>query len=321
MNDENATLGGTYYHVPSGYYYLTEDITLEHGLRITKSATVHIDLNGHTITGSATNARPLFIQGNLRICDSSYDASKENKAEQFQGGIVATRPTNFNLCYVSGEGFLRIFGGKFSTTVESVERGIFGATGAIYVFDGYIKGANATTGASVFELHEGSKDDGLVSIYRATVEAGTAKYGGIVNMGGAEENFNFYSGKLIGTAVAGEGGVIYASKGVVVIAGGTISGGSAIRGGNIFIGADARLTVKGGEIIGGSAVGAASGTNGGGGNIYAAGNVTITGGTISGGIASRTQADAQAFCVVLIFTSIAKICVEYALANSRQRSS
>lgn len=295
VEDTSEALGGTYYHVPSGYYYLAEDITLEHGLRIAKDATVYIDLNGHTITGSATNARPLFIQGNLRICDSSYDATKTEKAEQFQGAIISTRPTSYNLCYVSSEGALRIFGGKYSTTAESVERGIFGATGAIYIFDGYIKGANSVSGASVFELHEGTKDDGLVSIYRATIEAGTAKNGGIVNMGGAEEAFNVYSGNLIGTAVAGDGGVIYANKGSVLISGGTISGGSAIRGGNIFIGADAALTVKGGQIIGGSAIGTASNNNGGGGNIYAAGNVTIINGTISGGIASRTQSNTNAY--------------------------
>jgi len=291
----NETLGGTYYHVPAGYYYLTEDITLEHGLRIEKDTAVYIDLNGHTITGSATNARPLFIQGNLRICDSSYDSTKENKAEQFQGGIISTRATNYNLCYVSGGGVLRIFGGNYTTTAESAERAIFGATGTIYVFDGYIKGVNATAGSSVFELHEGSADDGSVIIYRATIEAGSAKNGGIVTMGGAEETFVVNSGNLIGTAVTNEGGVIYASKGSVTINGGTISGGSAIRGGNIFIGANATLTVKGGEITGGSAIGAASGSNGGGGNIYAAGNVTIKGGTISGGTATRTQSSAQAY--------------------------
>ncbi len=289
------TLGGTYYHVPAGNYYLTEDITLEHGLRIVMGTTVRIDLNGHTITGSATNARPLFIQGSLYICDSSYDSSKENKAEQFQGGIISTRATNYNLCYVSGGGALRIFGGNYTTTTESAERAIFGATGTIYVFDGYIKGVNATAGSSVFELHEGSADDGSVIIYRATIEAGSAKNGGIVTMGGAEETFVVNSGNLIGTAVTNEGGVIYASKGSVTINGGTISGGSAIRGGNIFIGANATLTVKGGEITGGSAIGADSDYYGGGGNIYAAGNVTISGGTISGGTATRTQSSAQAY--------------------------
>lgn len=295
VEDTSEALGGTYYHVPSGHYYLAEDITLEHGLRIEKNATVYIDLNGHTITGSDTNARPLFIQGSLRICDSSYDSSKENKAEQFQGGIIATRSASYNLCYVSGEGLLRIFGGNYSTTAESVERAIFGATGSIYVFDGYIKGANATVGSSVFELHEGTKDDGSVSIYRATIEAGSAKNGGIVTMTGAEEKLFIYSGNLIGTAVTNEGGVIYASKGTVTINGGTISGGSAIRGGNIFIGSNATLTVKGGEITGGSAIGADSDYYGGGGNIYAAGNVTISGGTISGGKATRTQSSAQAY--------------------------
>ena len=297
VNYENASLGGTFYEIPTGNYYLTEDLVLEHGLRVVKGADVKIDLNGHTITAPSDNARALFLQGSLRICDSSYNPGKENKAEQFQGGIIAARAANYSLAYVSADGELRIYGGNYYSTADcsANTQGLIGATGKIYFFDGYYVASGMNGNGALVVLQVSGTKSGSLAVRKATLVGAAAKNGGIIASDAEGTSLKIYSGNLIGSTVNTFGGAIYMNKGDLEVRGGTITGGTAIRGGNIHMGAETTTKVVKGTISNGTATGAASGSNGGGGNIYTAGAIEISGGTITGGSATRTQSSTQAY--------------------------
>lgn len=289
VTNTNATLGGTYYHIPAGYYYLTEDITLEHGLRVLSSTAVYIDLNGHTITAPSGQARALFMQGSLRICDSSYDATKENKAEQFQGGIIATRASNYSLAYISSTGFLRIYGGNYYSTADCSANtsGMIGITGQAYIFDGYFEAADMNGTGALANLQVSGNYKGYLAVYKATLVGAKAKNGGIIGSTAEGTNINIYSGNLIGAEVSGNGGAIYSTNGTVQIKGGTISGGEATQGGNIYAKA---LTMTGGTVSGGT-------SNGYGGNICVTGDSEISGGKIENGTNTNSNQSGGNICV------------------------
>lgn len=127
------------------------------------------------------------------------------------------------------------------------------------------------------------------------------KNGGV---GGITGGFNLYDGKLTGTTVSGDGGVLYleSANAHVQLFGGTVSGGRATNGGNIYL-KSGKLTIDGGNVEGGYASNAGGSirvqagatlelksgkisggeAKGNGGNIYSLGNVVITGGTVENG--------------------------------------
>lgn len=291
VTSTNATLGGSYYQIPSGYYYLTEDITLEHGLRVISGKDVHIDLNGHTITAPSDNARALFMQGSLRICDSSYDATKENKSEQFQGAIVATRAYNYSLAYVSSTGALRIYGGNYYSSADcsANTNAMIGVTGEVFIFDGYFEAADMNGTGALVNLQVSGSYKGSLAVRRATLVGAEAKNGGIIGSTAEGTIINIYSGNLIGSEVSGDGGAIYTTKGSVLIKNGTISGGEAgSEGGNIYA---KTLTMYGGTVSGGT-------SNGYGGNIcLVGGTCTIENGTIENGTNNNSNQSGGNICV------------------------
>lgn len=100
--------------------------------------------------------------------------------------------------------------------------------------------------------------------------------GGTINVQ-AGATLNLYSGIFTAGSTAAHGGVIY-TEGNLNISGGTVRGGKANLGGNIYAGEGAVVTISGGIIGGGQASSM-------GGNLYAAegATVTMTAGSIQNG--------------------------------------
>ena len=275
-------------------------------MRVVRGASVWIDLNGHTITSPADNARAIFLQGSLRICDSSYDATKENKAEQFQGGIIMARSVNYGMAYVSGAdkkdgavGELRIFGGKYSATADTskLTASMIGAIGKVYIFDGYYEAAPMNGNGALIVLQGATHADGYLAIRKATLVGAEAKNGGLISATDEGTLVAIRSGNLIGAEVSGRGGAIYMTNGELEIYGGTISGGTAMaEGGNIYT---SNLKMTGGTVADG--VSASYG-----GNIYLTGNSEISGGQIKDGLSTSTSRSGGNICVANKSTLIIK---------------
>lgn len=142
---------------------------------------------------------------------------------------------------------------------------------------------------SRFMVYTGPKHS--LTIYGGTVDGsgltGAGGNGSLIRcINGAQ--FNMHGGTLIGVGpTANTGGAVFCS-GSMYMTGGTITGGHAKRGGNVFIGSyDENGTtvygsfkMTGGEILNGSAT-----LSGGNVSYYADGEFIIEGGTISGGTA------------------------------------
>jgi len=112
---------------------------------------------------------------------------------------------------------------------------------------------------------------------------GTANYGGNIGLYNCKLNISG-TAKITGGTAAESGGALYCPGGVtassvgVTMTGGTISGGSAKQGGNVFMGKNWTMTMDAGTITGGQASSK-------GGNVYMEGAApfTMNGGTISDG--------------------------------------
>jgi len=93
------------------------------------------------------------------------------------------------------------------------------------------------------------------------------------------------TGKIVGATVTENGGTIYVTTDATLdLYSGTITGGAAPRGGNIFV-SKGTINMYGGAVVNGvadNALGTTT-TNGRGGNIFSSGNVNLYGGTVSGG--------------------------------------
>lgn len=133
-------------------------------------------------------------------------------------------------------------------------------------------GAVATYGTSVINFHGGT-------IERSASDTG--KRGPVyLNSSGG---FHMYGGKLVNessTAVTENGGLVYVNKGTFWMHDGTVDGGSAVLGGNIYTTTSGTVEISGGTITAGTAEN--------GGNIYANAAINMTGGTISYGESTKT---------------------------------
>ena len=95
--------------------------------------------------------------------------------------------------------------------------------------------------------------------------------------------FHMHGGTITGGNTTSSGGAIRVDAGNMIMDGGTIYGGKAVRGGAITVG-EATLTINNGTITGGTAT-----ETFGGGNLYVNyGTITINGGLITKGVAEST---------------------------------
>lgn len=240
----------------SGNYYLTADVTTSATTLIPKSATLRLDLNGHTVT---------FTKRGF----SSYngDASTVLILSDSQGGgkylVQNSGATQGNGIWIPN-GKATLYGGTFdASSLPAVTQ-----NGAVISLEG---------GASVFVMEGGS------------IIGGSAKRGGNVSVSGGC-SFTMNGGSISGGHATEHGGNVYvAANGTIVMNGGSITGGACETGGGGNIRMDGAMRMSGGVISGGTAGGNVNADSA---NMQAIGQnansaFTMTGGEIAGRIALR----------------------------------
>ena len=250
--------------LPTGTYYLQEDVTLVQALTIDGSAEVTLYLNGYTLTGP-TGDSVIYINGGTLNLYGNYTTATGNLEDG--GQITGGTSTGWN----KGGG-VTLNGGSFNMYGGTIVNNTRGSDGA--------GGVNVTGGA--FNMHGGKI-------------SGNA---GGLNVTGSSSSATIHSGATItGNTVTGElsgGGVHVLAGGTVTLNGGTISGNrAAVDGGGVFVGSGGKFIMNSGTISGNTA-----GNEGGGvcintgdsGNSDALmkndGSFTMTGGSITNNTAA-----------------------------------
>lgn len=216
----DSSWGG--YMLGAGTYYLSTDLTLDHGIRIKNSG------------GEVT----LCLNGNTVMCTSN--------------GAVIQTPTgaysaNFTLCDCQPNGSVGKITHKTGATGSGVDLQRAANTPAhtFIMYNGCITGNTSTSGGGGVYV----ADSTTFTMYGGTITDNTANYGGGVYVaGGDTENkyFTMYSGSITGNHTAGDGGGIYSTSNNISIYGGSVTGNSAERnGGAVYV---AGTMIVGGDI-------------------------------------------------------------------------
>ena len=210
------------YMLGAGTYYLSTDLTLDHGIRIKNSG------------GEVT----LCLNGNTVMCTSN--------------GAVIQTPTgaysaNFTLCDCQPNGSVGEITHKTGATGSGVDLQRAANTPAhtFIMYNGCITGNTSTFGGGGVYV----ADSTTFTMYGGTITDNTANYGGGVYVaGGDTENkyFTMYGGSITGNHTAGDGGGIYSTSNNISIYGGSVTGNSAERnGGAVYV---AGTMIVGGDI-------------------------------------------------------------------------
>ena len=216
----DSSWGG--YMLGAGTYYLSTDLTLDHGIRIKNSG------------GEVT----LCLNGNTVMCTSN--------------GAVIQTPTgaysaNFTLCDCQPNGSVGEITHKTGATGSGVDLQRAANTPAhtFIMYNGCITGNTSTSGGGGVYV----ADSTTFTMYGGTITDNTANYGGGVYVaGGDTENkyFTMYGGSITGNHTAGDGGGIYSTSNNISIYGGGVTGNSAERnGGAVYV---AGTMIVGGDI-------------------------------------------------------------------------
>ncbi len=222
----DSSWGG--YMLGAGTYYLSTDLTLDHGIRIKNSG------------GEVT----LCLNGNTVMCTSN--------------GAVIQTPTgaysaNFTLCDCQPNGSVGKITHKTGATGSGVDLQRAANTPAhtFIMYNGCITGNTSTSGgggvyvadSTTFTMYGGSIVDNKANPGRYASNGG-----GVYVAGGDTENkyFTMYGGSITGNHTAGDGGGIYSTSNNISIYGGSVTGNSAERnGGAVYV---AGTMIVGGDI-------------------------------------------------------------------------
>lgn len=222
----NSSWGG--YMLGAGTYYLSTDLTLDHGIRIKNSG------------GEVT----LCLNGNTVMCTSN--------------GAVIQTPTgaysaNFTLCDCQPNGSVGKITHKTGATGSGVDlqRAANTLAHTFIMYNGCITGNTSTSGgggvyvadSTTFTMYGGSIVDNKANPGRYASNGG-----GVYVAGGDTENkyFTMYGGSITGNHTAGDGGGIYSTSNNISIYGGSVTGNSAERnGGAVYV---AGTMIVGGDI-------------------------------------------------------------------------
>ena len=252
----------------SGYYYLTQDITLAAQQKTSGSQNVYLCLNGKTVTAAAGD-RHLTIAGG-----SVYTVTDCNEAE---GSFVGGNRTYGGSVNINTKGTLNWFAGKITGNTAPESEG-----GAIYMQE------NGTEAPAIFNMYGGQ------------ISGNTAKFGGAIRAAGSNaanrvhSQVNIYGGTISDNQSSYRGGAIYANNyAEIKLLGGTITGNkSEGQGGAIRIGSGVVLTIDGGKLTnnetadyGGAVFATDSGTE-----VYLeSGTISGNSATAGGGIMLQTR--------------------------------
>lgn len=254
----DSSWGG--YMLGAGTYYLSTDLTLDHGIRIKNSG------------GEVT----LCLNGNTVMCTSN--------------GAVIQTPTgaysaNFTLCDCQPNGSVGKITHKTGATGSGVDLQRAAKTPAhtFIMYNGCITGNTSTSGgggvyvadSTTFTMYGGSIVDNKANPGRYASNGG-----GVYVAGGDTENkyFTMYGGSITGNHTAGDGGGIYSTSNNISIYGGSVTNNSVTKtgkAGGIYVSSSDTLTVGGNVNISGNWKGDSE-ESGSKNNVYLNGNTSGT---------------------------------------------
>lgn len=259
---------------------LLAPVTVTSQLASAATDNITIDLNGKTLTADtkSTGGRLVLLNGTMNIQDSVGGGKITSVAQLSRnGGTIG----------MSATGILNLYSGTL-TMEETAQAGNGG--GVVFVGDGTFNMFGGTIVGGKIGFGNGGVDclgvnvnvrGGKFTMTGGTIDGSVKQPAGVQVLGG-----NIYGGpnSVItlsgGTVIGGEaikGGNIYSVGTVIINDGATVSGGKATLGGNIYSKLAVRL--NGGLVTGGQAQN--------GGNIYMElGAVNVQGGTIENGVAT-----------------------------------
>lgn len=258
----DSSWGG--YMLGAGTYYLSTDLTLDHGIRIKNSG------------GEVT----LCLNGNTVMCTSN--------------GAVIQTPTgaysaNFTLCDCQPNGSVGKITHKTGATGSGVDlqRAANTPTHTFIMYNGCITGNTSTSGgggvyvadSTTFTMYGGSIVDNKANPGRYASNGG-----GVYVAGGDTENkyFTIYGGSITGNHTAGDGGGIYSTSNNISIYGGSVTDNSVTKNGKaggIYVSSSDTLTVGGNVNIFGNWQGDSK-ESGSKSNVYLNGNTSGSSATI-----------------------------------------
>ena len=246
------------------FIYLDASFTMGAQLVVEGGRSVHICLNGKTLTAVKNNRFFYFKSGTtLTICDCS---SEKTGTMTGHADSVGRNDVNGGNMYLESCTF-HLYSGTLTNgrldTKSGTRRG------------GNICGEGTN---AVLRIYGGTVSGGRIQSSTTTENAG---YGGNIQIIGG--TLYVHGGTVSGgttTTTKGYGGnIALYTAAKVVITGGDISGGTAYKGGGIYVeGTSSTVTVSSGKIHGGTAVDR-------GGCIYHySGTTTLKGGEVYGGV-------------------------------------
>ena len=256
----------------SGYWYLTDNMTLTGPAELAANQNVVLDLNGKTATMSgnrcysvANTGASLVItdttaagNGTLKVTGTSSNSGlgiyvRSGNATLIRGTLDASEATSTH----TSQGGIAIWVNKNRTFT---------------MYGGTVKGSHtACMNGGTIEVSSG----GVMELHGGTVygmDTTEALNGTAINVSGT---LKLFDGTVDGGSTAGVGGTICV-KGVMEMSGGTVTGGTTTgNGGNIYITDSGKMTLSGGTVENGSAKY--------GKNIFVDGKLTMEGGTVQNG--------------------------------------
>ena len=270
--------------VPSGHYYLSEDLNITTRYKIGTSdgqteeyaEDVCLDLRGYDMIQTTADRRAFYV----------YNYSTLSVMDTEGGGrIVGTGATGNNgaggTIYACKNATVNLYSGTIThdgAAQKTKDGGVlyFNSGSTFNMYGGIIDATKVSVAvnADTSQYPRGAAMTlyGTVNIKDGLIFGGQAYQGGAIAVYPAG-TLNISGGKVIGGNAESHGGCIY-SQGTIHISGGEITGGvSGSRAGNLYSsGTKANLTISGGKIYDGH-------------SSSAGGNVTMGGGkcTVSGG--------------------------------------
>ncbi len=256
---------------------------------------IGIDASGKAAGGQAAYGGNLNVQdGTVTISGGTITGGTASRGGNinFQAGTVTISGGDIYGGLAKSYGGNLFVEGAADVTISGADiyngSAYYNEAGAnIYVNAGTLTLASGRIWGGVADAEGNAGSDDAVAGANVLVNAGT------FNMTGGSIGINDKGGIAAGSTgkglPVGRGANLHVmNTGVANIRGGTISGGTAMRGGNICV--ISTLNIYGGTITGGTATGGTTGSgtkiNGEGGNICNLGELNVYGGTIKNGTAT-----------------------------------
>ena len=220
-------LGFEYFILPTGNYYLADDVTLSYAIRIQSGQTVNLCLNGHSIT---------------KITDDESD---------FEGVITIENGGTLSLCNCKSTGTITHADGKIG---RGVRCGSSDGGATFNMYSGEISGNHAGTSSLRQDGAGVEMQDGTFTMYGGKITDNKIQYasnyggGGVCLHDGA--SFTMYDGEISSNTSAEDGGGVFAIGGAsFVMQGGTISNNEATKcGGGLALYNNGTFRLPGGII-------------------------------------------------------------------------